>query len=518
MAVKLLKAVILIPFCFLHCASPVKQAANTETDYRLGKIDFKASGSLQAQPHFDKGLLLLHSFEYPDAAEAFKMARQIDPGFIMAYWGEAMTHNHPLWRYQDYDKANAILKELAPTGEERVAKAKTELEKDFIRAANVLFGKGTKAERDAAYASFMESLYRKYNKEPEVASFYSLALIGSVQEGRDVVVFGKAADIAKEVLEKNPKHPGALHYLIHAYDDPDHALKALNTADAYAVTAPDAGHALHMPTHIYLALGMWDKVISSNIDSWGAEVKRKERKQLNNDALGYHSFHWLQYGYLQKGDFETAQKLLKEMRLYAKELPSGRARAHFIYMKSTYLAETQDWQSTFTSINPKTADLNITTRAMNHFVNGWYAWYRKDDKALSGIIQQLAGERLIELERVNTGGTAVCGSINSSIPTLLDVQYAEVMEMELKALQAWMKNDLAETEAWFSKATALENNISYSYGPPNVVKPSNELYAEWLVQQKRYREAVQQFELALKAAPNRTLSMNGKKEAEKRII
>ncbi len=494
----------------ISCTSNNKYSGST-----LGEINFTATGKKEAVPFFNKGLLLLHSFEYQDAAEEFKKAREADSNFVMAYWGEAMTYNHPLWRYQDFEKATDVLQQLAPSADERANKAKTEIEEDFIRSINILYGKGNKPERDRSYAIFMESLYKKYAGNPEVACFYSLSLIGSVEVGRDKNIYEKAAAIAKQVLVKNPKHPGALHYLIHAYDDPDHAALALTTADAYAVTAPDAGHALHMPTHIYLALGMWDKVVSSNEVSWAAGEKRKERKKLTNDALNYHAFHWLLYGYLQQGQKQKARNVLEDMKKYTDELGSGRAREHMIYIKTTYLSETNEWESDIISIEPPLNDLNIATRAMNYFINGWHAFKRNDDGALAAIIQKLAGERLIDLERVSTKGAAMCGSINSAIPNLLDVQYAEVMEMELKALEAWLKKDLNDTEYWFKKATALENSISYSYGPPAIVKPSNELYGEWLLEIKKPKEALTQFELSLKAAPKRVLSLKGREKAMK---
>src|SRR5688572_16319000 len=301
---------------FIHCSS-----GNNQSQDKLGKIDFKVSGKAEAQPAFKKGLLFLHSFEYDDAAEAFAEARQLDKDFAMAYWGEAMTHNHPLWREQDFDEGKMILDQLAPTPEERMTKAKTELERDFIRGIDILYGKGNKTERDSSYANYMASLYKKYPGNHEVAAFYSLSLIGWGVDGRQTKLFEQAARIANEVLEKNPQHPGALHYVIHAYDDPDHAAAALKTADKYAVVAPDAGHALHMPTHTYLALGLWDKVVSSNVESWAAEKQRKERKSLDNNALGYHSYHWLEYGYLQLGQKQKARAMVDSMKQFCTALP-----------------------------------------------------------------------------------------------------------------------------------------------------------------------------------------------------
>ncbi|HUM46500.1 MAG TPA: hypothetical protein PLD84_06215 [Chitinophagales bacterium] len=489
--------------CLPGCSSENKQQE------QLGELDFKVTGSAEAQPYFKKGLLLLHSFEYEDAAENFSKAHELDPSFAMAYWGEAMTYNHSLWRYQNKEKADSVLNLLAPSPGERILKAKTDIEKGFINAVNILYSEGGKAERDDRYATFMESLYKKYPGNAEVAAFYSISLIGSVEVGRDTTVYGQAAKIAKEVLAINPNHPGALHYLIHSYDDPDHAALALEAADAYAKVAPSASHALHMPSHIYLALGQWEKVISSNEVAWAASEERKVRKTLSNDALGYHSFHWLMYGYLQKGRKDDAKKLVTEMQQYCDTLPSSRAREHMILLKSTYLVESGDWQSSVPAIQVKTDDLNVSVRAMDHYVNGMAAYYKQDEKLLAANISDLNGECMSAHQHITDKGGHSCGSVTATAPNMLDVQYAEVMQMELEAMHAWMKKDTAVTDEWFKKATALENSISYSYGPPTVVKPSNELYGEWLLVVMKPEEAKQQFELALKAAPNRALSLNG---------
>ncbi len=504
--------VSLLILLFVQCSSGKNQSQD-----RLGKIDFTVTGKPQAQPAFTKGLLLLHSFEYVDAAETFAEARKIDPSFVMAYWGEAMTYNHTLWRWQDYDGGNNILNQLAPTPEERVAKAKTELEKDFINGANILYGKGNKSERDSAYAMYMASLYKKYPGNQEVAAFYSLSLIGWGVNGRQTKLFEQAAIKAKEVLETNPQHPGALHYVIHAYDDPDHAKAALSVADKYSVVAPDAGHALHMPTHTYLALGLWDKVVSSNVESWTATKKRKVRKKLDNNALGYHSFHWLEYGYLQLGQKEKALAMVDSMKQFCTTLPSPAARAHMIYLKTTYLAETGDYTGRVADIAFPLNDLNVLTRAEDHFVRAMNAYMKKDDAAMGKIIQQIAGERLIEEEKMSGNGLRVCGSINPSMATRSDLEKVEVIELQLKAMQAWLKTDMATTEEYLKKATQLEATSSYAYGPPSVVKPSFEMYGEWLLEVNRPAEALAQFELSVKAAPNKTLSLKGKEEAERKL-
>lgn len=494
-----------------------RSKTTSTADDRLGEIRFEVTGKEPAQPFFKKGLLLLHSFEYADAAEAFQKAREQDPAFVMAYWGEAMTKNHPLWQEQDYDEGNKILGLLATSAEERVARAQKPIEQDFMRGINILYGAGNKAERDSSYAVFMESLYKKYPGNDEVASFYSLALNGWGTTDLDLNTLKKAADIGFEVLQRNPKHPGALHYVIHAYDNPDYAAKALETADKYARVAPDAGHALHMPTHTYLALGLWDKVVSSNEVSWAAEIARKKRKGLDNDALGYHAYHWLQYGYLQKGNTAKARMMIDSMRIFCTEKPSPRARAHMIFLKSTWLAETGDYKNAVATITVDQKDLNISARSRNYFVTGMNAYANNDASGLNAVIMKMNGERLIEEEKAADKGIRLCGNINRSLPTKTDLLEAGSMELQLKAMQAWMKKDAALTEKLLKEATALQTESGYSYGPPAIVKPSFEMYGEWLLENNRPDEALTQFEQSLKWMPNKTLSLQGKKRAEEKL-
>ena len=501
----------IFPIFFLSACSPKPEAVVN----RLGEIKFEVTGKAEAQAVFMKGMLLLHSFEYVDAADAFQEVMKIDSDFVMAYWGEAMTKNHPLWQEQDYDIGNEILNDLAPTPEERIAKATTDLEKDFIGGINILYGPGNKSTRDSLYAEHMKSLYNKYPGHDEVASFYSLSLNGWGSTTLDKETFKKAAAIANEVLERNPNHPGALHYVIHAYDDPAFAPLALETANKYAVVAPDAGHALHMPTHTYLALGLWDKVVSSNIVSWKAEQARKERKKLDNNALAYHAYHWLQFGQLQLGEKEKAKAMVDTMLQYCTALPSPRARVHLILLKTTYLAETNDYQSNIVDITVDQKDLNIVARAKNYFVSGMAAYYTKNTAALDSNIIQLANERVIEDLKTSGTGIRMCGNVNRALATRTDLLEAETMEMELRAMRAWLDKDAASTENFFKKATALHDEADYSYGPASIVKPSYELYGEWLLENGRPKEALAQFEKSLKLMPNKRLSVLGKEAAEK---
>ena len=479
----------------------------------LGIIDFEVTGSEEAKVRFNEAMLLLHSFEYSDAEEAFQQTIALDSGFVMAYWGEAMSLNHALWQEQDLEKGIEVLAGLDTSAEGRVEKAATELEKDFIRAINILYGPGNKASRDSSYCMFMESLHNKYPGNDEVATFYSLSLIGWGTTDKNKKHIEKAADIALEVLKRNPQHPGALHYTIHAYDDPEYAEMALAVADQYAGVAPDAGHALHMPTHTYLALGKWDKVVSSNIESWEAEKARKERKGLDNNALGYHAYHWLQYGRLQLGDKETARLMVDSMKQYCDALPSPRARAHMVLLKTTYLFNTEDYDSGVPNIEIDISDLNIVTRAKDYFADGMTAYYKQQPDVLDSVITHLANERVIEELKISGTGVRMCGNINRSITTKTDLLEAETMELQLRAMRAWLDKDTEKTEAYLVRATELHTEAGYSYGPPNITKPSFEMYGEWLLENDRAEEALVQFERSLEMAPNKTQSLQGKKAA-----
>ncbi len=480
-------------------------------EQHLGKIKLQVTGATEAIPHFEKGLLLLHSFEFADAAEAFIEAQQIDPDFVMAYWGEAMTYNHPLWRQQDYEKGVEALIKLGETTEERTAKAKTGLETDFLYATGILYGEGNKFVRDSVYSAYMGRLYEKYPGNHEIAAFYALSLLGTVHNGRDDEIFEKGARIAQGILDENPNHPGALHYTIHSYDDPVHAFKAIEAANSYSKVAKDASHALHMPSHIYVALGMWDNVVASNVDAWQASVDRMHRKGLNNNAQSYHAFYWLMYGYLQQGNFNEAERIMHDMVKYTNELPSAGARDYLVNMKGTFLTETNNWDSEMVSIRAETGDLNISTQGILLFTKGISAYTNKNPDEVKSAVSEMKKIRLIASTKVSNTGAPLCGLAgqNYRLPNQLDIDQLHIMELELLAMYYWMQGDNANTELKLMEATALEESISYSYGPPTVVKPSHELFGDWLLSINEYEKAAEMYQKSLVRSPNRMKAMIG---------
>ncbi|WP_242118043.1 hypothetical protein [Aestuariivivens sediminicola] len=492
---------------FFSCKEKEQQSEH------LGIVDFEVTGQNEAIPHFERGLLLLHSFEYTDAREAFIEAQKRDPNMAMAYWGEAMTYNHSLWREQDYqDGMNAVAKI-----EEIDLSGLNSVEQDLLNAITVLYKPKTpKKERDKAYMEYMKSLYDKYPNQNEIAAFYSLSLLGSVSEGRNDSIYGEGALVASKILERNAQHPGALHYLIHSYDDPNHAYLALDAADSYAKVAPDASHALHMPSHIYVALGMWDKVVSSNIDSYQASLTRMKEKGLDNNARGYHAYHWLEYGYLQQGNIEEAEKMVWDMQRFCNETPSKRANVHLLFLKGTFLAETGLWEHPIADIEVDVSGINISLIAQNAFIEGMKAYHAGDLNALSSIINGL--EQDIKKESVLadniSNGASVCASANRSLPNRSDVKRAEVIKLQLMGLQSWLDEDFELAENHLKASIELEYQVSYSYGPPVIIVPTKELCAQFLKSQNRDQEALQLYKEALERGPKRLIPTEQIKELQ----
>src|SRR5271167_1835452 len=271
----------------------------------LGTIHFANSGAPRAQADFIRGLLLLHSFEYDAARRAFQAAQRTDPNFAMAYWGEALTYDQSLWGEEDQGAARAALAKLAATEELRAAKAGTDRERAYLKAVEQLYGNGDKTQRDANYSAALGTLARRYPDDLDARAFYALSILGLTNGVRNVGNYMRAAAEAEAVYDIDKHHPGALHYLIHAYDDPIHAPLGLRAARLYGKVAPAASHAQHMPSHIFFALGMWDDAIEAN----SASLKTARAQ----GETAYHSLLWLEYAYLQQDKRREAEQLLQSL-------------------------------------------------------------------------------------------------------------------------------------------------------------------------------------------------------------
>ncbi|MFA5911407.1 MAG: hypothetical protein WC815_21735 [Vicinamibacterales bacterium] len=480
----------------------------------LGRIDFPTSGSAAAQPAFIKGVLLMHSFEYDDAKEAFLEAQKADPGFAMAYWGEAMTYNHPVWQQTAAELAQAALARLAPTAEARLAKAPTAKEKDWLASLDSLYGAGDastslsagKLARDRAYAEHMRRMHDRYPADDEVTAFYALALLGTSHGGRDFSTYMKAAALVEQVYARNPQHPGAAHYLIHAYDDPVHAPLGLRFADAYSKIAPAASHALHMPSHIYFALGMWDEASAINERSMKAADARRAGKQLDADARGFHAMLWLVYGYAQQGRYDEARGLLVQMDADAAKSGSVRTRSHLALARAAWLIESRKWGEAKAPVLAK--GLGAEAAIADLFAIG-FAAIRSGNRAAGGnALQQMAA--LMEDAPVN--GAPVSGQPAAGLPAAggaPDTRAAQIMAQQLEAVLLFSEGRREEALVLARQAAVVEDGLSFEFGPPVPVKPAQELVGEMLMDLRRPKEAIPSFEASLKRNPRRALSLLG---------
>jgi len=463
----------------------VVPAAPAAAQQRLGTVHFPTSAAPVAQAHFERGVKLLHSFEYADAAQAFLAAQQAEPGFALAYWGEAMTYTHPLWNEQDLPRARAALARLGPTPEARAATAPTPRERAYLAAVEALYGEGSKPRRDTLYLRAVEQLVAAYPDDDEAKAFQALALMGLSQGTRDVPAYMRAGAIALELLGRHPDHPGAAHYVIHAFDDPVHAPLGLPAARAYSRIAPDADHAQHMTTHIFLALGMWPEVVAQNT--------------VAQDGVGGawfpgHYTHWLHYGLLQQGKFDEAAALLERVR--SGPLNPGR-RAHLLLMRAQQVINAEQPDAPSLAWPVETAGLGPWGLAQEAFARGWVALRRGDAPAaerraaeLDALAQRAAS--LDPMDRMR--GT-------SAVPA--------IMAKELRALLHDAAGRRADALALAREAAEAEAALPMEFGPPDVVKPGFELLGELLLAAGDERGAQAAFERSLALAPNRLRSRQG---------
>jgi len=286
----------------------------------LGRIHFPTSGAPAAQAEFELGVLALHSFWYEEARDHFRKARELDPAFAMAYWGEAMTHDAPLQGprgVQDAKAGQAIFSQL----DALQAQGKlqwTAREQGFVDALRPLYRERGSPKGRRAFATAMEQLAARYPDDDEAVVFAALARMSAARVERgftwdDSAFVEPLAAILEEVYQRRPDHPGVVHYLIHVYDSRTFAHRGLDLARFYARLAPASSHALHMPSHIFRWLGMWEEMAASNEDSYAATVQWQERTGRPLHKRDFHSLDWLLDAYLKLGRLQDAQSLLDEL-------------------------------------------------------------------------------------------------------------------------------------------------------------------------------------------------------------
>lgn len=475
---------ILALACTAMLAMPLLAAESDD----VGAITFPTSGTPEAQEHFVRGVAILHSFGWKQARQEFQKAQELDPDFAMAYWGESLTYNHPLITEWDPETPKIVLGKLGETREARLAMAPTDREKGFIGAVDELFfGEGDTRERRIAYSQAMYSLYQRYPEDHEVAAHYALSLLmsaGPAGEGHRQNVLAGA--IAMGISAENPRHPGAVHYTIHAFDDPVHAPIALPAAWVFDDVAPAVSHARHMPTHIFIQHGMWQQVSDSNQSAYEAAIALWEPGDAAGDMT--HALDWGQYGDLQLGDYERAELWIKRMEGIVERNP-GQPRVSMALprVKARMILETRQWKVAPVTDSSMETELLATGISVVHLGNLDLA--REAADALAAKAAALG-----DADR----------SYYSQTSKPLNVAHRSVA-----GLIAIAEGDQDKGLAMLAEGVEIAESMRPPNGAPNPLKPVHELYGEALLEANRAADAADLFNASLKRTPNRPLSLLG---------
>lgn len=484
----------------------------------LGRISFPTSGSAAAQPSFIRGVLLLHSFEYDDAIAAFKEAQRIDPGFAMAYWGEAMCYNQTLWYNENLENARRALARLALARAARQEKARTDREKGYLDAIERLFGDGTKPARDRAYADRMAELSRQFPDDDEAAVFHALALLATISsDQRDPAASLKAGGIASAILKKNPQHPGAAHYALHAFDDGEHAAMGLEAARIYAKIAPASSHARHMPSHVFLPLGMWDEAAASDESAFATSVDRVKRLGLSMAQADFHALSWLHYEYLQQGRFAKAREVMKTVENAVSNGARGFSRASGAQdSRSAEASRSMEHQHVESEIgrgfSPTSLKSELGSLRARLVIDAGEWVVMKEKGAFENIDELFAlGYASVKLGDMGRADAAVehLGTAAKTVPDADAREIAQIMSVELDAAARVARGDRAGGLAAAARAAALEAKRPRPIARPYPVKPAAELYGELLLAGGDAAGAVRQFQASLARTPRRAASLLG---------
>jgi tetratricopeptide (TPR) repeat protein len=473
-------------------ALPVLAVAAQQPSTDLGDIDFPNSGAPEAQDHFLRGIAALHNFWFEEAADEFGLAQEADPEFALAYWGEAMSHNHPLWAEQDIAAARQVMRRLGATRTERMEKAPTEREKMYMEALEVLYGEGDKLERDIAYEKAMGRIHARFPEDREAATFHALSILGTVRRG-DQGFFRqmRAGAIALDLFARYPNHPGAAHFVIHSFDDPEHAPLALPAAEKYAEIAPESSHALHMPSHIFVQHGMWDRVAQSNLAAFRASEKWVSKKNLSIAKKDWHAHEWRAYANAQRGVWNEISEAIDEVTAAAKETGDARLAWYRDIMEARYLlAMGKDDGRPLPEVSADEGG-------------------RYDARADMLLALGLGSGKAKNAERTEEAAKRVgkLAKMAEEKDNAYQANYVSIMMHELQGSAAMARGNTEEALKHLAKAAELEEKQDPPSGPAGPIKPSHELYGEFLVKAGKYDEAIEVLNTSLQRTPNRTASL-----------
>jgi hypothetical protein len=450
-------------------------------DNKLGKVHFETSCKPEAQKLFDRGMLYQHSFWYRASQKTFEDVLKADPECAIAYWGIALSllwNPHSVPAVQNLAEGAAALEKAKSIG------AKTERERDYLAALGAMYADYEKVDhrtRLLAYAKAMEALAARYPKDDEAQIHYALALNTSAPPADKTYANQlKGAAILEEIAKRQPQHPGVAHYLIHLYDYPPIADKGIEAARRYAKIAPDAPHALHMPSHIFTRVGYWQESIDSNMASGrSAKAAGDFHEQL-------HAMDYLVYAYLQLGQDKKAGDVVEAMNAVtgftetAIAGPYARAAS-----PARYAVERGDWKSA-AALEVRPSPLP-QVQAMTYFARAVGAARSGDPAAAKADIA-----KLVEL--------------HDKLVQAKDAYWATQVDIQKQVATAWVlyaegKRD--EALAAMSAAADAEDKTEKHPVTPGVPKPAREFYAGMLLESGMAKEALVAYEATLKKEPNR---------------
>jgi tetratricopeptide (TPR) repeat protein len=464
----------------------------------LGTVDFPVSCSQPAQVEFDSAVALLHHMTYPQAREAFQRVLEIEPDCAMAHWGVAMTLFQPLWPTRP--TAQGLLQ-----GWEEVQKAKeravTQREQLFVAAGEAFFAEPSARDywsRIRSWETAMSQLYTQFPDDAEAATFYALAHLAASTPATARDHADRAAEILASVRARNPDHPGAMHYLIHANDVPGRERDSPEVTHKYSEVAPRNPHALHMPTHIYTRLGEWDGVISGNLQAAAAALEHPagEHGELVWDEFP-HAIEYLVYAYLQKGMNDEAAEQLRRLLATGNLELTFKTAFHLASTQARYALERRVWSEAVAlrAREPATLDWNrfAWPEAITQFARGLGAAHLNDTQLATASIERLAA---LEAAARTTGEQLFADNIR-------------LLWLELRAWVAHAQGDGQIGIGLLQQAAALELSTPKHAVTPGPTLPAEELLGDMLTEQGRHAEALAAYRRALDLYPKRLNSLRG---------
>jgi predicted Zn-dependent protease len=449
---------------------------------QLGNVNFPTSCTAEVQPVIEKGVALLHSFQYTESEKTFAAAATREPKCAIAYWGKAMALFHQLWDFPDEKTLNEGRKDIEKAQKLHLSNPR---EQGLINSAAAFYQKKsrmTHAERTQAYSAVLEKFHAQSPDDVEFSAFYALSLVSLADEDVDTTAnLQKAISILDPLLQQHPDHPGVAHYLIHAADRPEFAAQGLEAARRYAAIAPDSAHALHMPSHIFVRLGLWQDSITSNI---AATASAAHAAEMHMAEFHYqtHAIDFLSYSYLQSGQEAKARELIEHSDHVVGATDEDKAD-HRAYLAARTALELHRWKEAAAlpvpAIRKNWQDTTFWARAIGEARNGDVAGAESDIKELT----QLVADRE---ERSKKRGYTV------STEKATDLREAE----------AWLAFAKGKSDEALQELRAGADRQDKD-GGESVGIPAREMLADMLMELKRPAEALAEYKTVLKNSPNR---------------